>query len=164
MASFVQAVDQIRAFLGNRISLDDFEDWSASYIQTVHRDGDEQAQQLAHLVRSILNAFADDETDGALRMELANAVRPFAARRDVLIQNAGTSAVVLHFVRPPGHVSLIQTGNNNSDLPFLTPSVAGQTVSTLLPERIPACRAAIGSSSFDTDSAIPKVPVCALRA
>ena len=72
------AVDRVQDFLANRISLEDFEDWSASYIHDVHRSEDVQAQKSAHLIRSILNAFEDDETEQGLRQELANAVRPFA--------------------------------------------------------------------------------------
>lgn len=81
MANVEQAVDQIRAFVKHRVSLEAFEDWSASYIQNVHRIGSQEEQQLAHMVRSILNAFEDDETEDALRSELENAVRPFASPR-----------------------------------------------------------------------------------
>jgi hypothetical protein len=81
MARAHQAIEKIEDLLADMMSLEDFEDWSASYIQSIHRIGNREDQELAHLVRSILNAFEDDDNESALRQELASAIRPFVERR-----------------------------------------------------------------------------------
>lgn len=77
MVSTSEAVKKVSGFLANRISLEQLEDWSALYLQNTYRSGDDEARRLARLVRSLLNAFEDDETESALREELANTIRPF---------------------------------------------------------------------------------------
>jgi len=65
-----EAVSRVSDFLANRISLEEFEDWSASYMLNIYRDGNAEAQNFARLIRSILNAFEDDETENRIRQEL----------------------------------------------------------------------------------------------
>jgi hypothetical protein len=67
----------VSSFLANRMSLEEFEDWSASYLANVYRTGDAEAQSFARQIRSILNAYEDDEVEDGMRRELANTVRPF---------------------------------------------------------------------------------------
>jgi hypothetical protein len=77
MAKAQEAVENIEKFLDDQFSLEEFEDWSASFAQTVFQSDDAKAQELALLVRSRLNAFEDDESDAGLRQELAVAIYPF---------------------------------------------------------------------------------------
>ena len=77
MSNAQDAVEQVWQLLANELSLDDFEDWSASYLTEAFRSGDAQAQEVGRLIRSILNAYGDDSTDDAMRLELANAISPF---------------------------------------------------------------------------------------
>jgi hypothetical protein len=72
-----EAINQVSDYLGSRVSLDDFENWSAGYMQTVYQSDNADAQAMARLVRSILNAFEDDESEVGLRQELADAIYPF---------------------------------------------------------------------------------------
>jgi hypothetical protein len=76
MITASEAVIQIEDLLADRISLASFEDWSVDYLQHVHSQGDLESQKSAHLVRSALNAFEDDESEAGLRAELRAMVRP----------------------------------------------------------------------------------------
>ena len=78
MANAREAVDRISEFLASQLSLEAFEDWSASYMQSVHGEGDSEAVAMASRVRSILNAYEDDSTEASLRAELEVAIRAFA--------------------------------------------------------------------------------------
>jgi hypothetical protein len=78
MSNAQDAVEQVWQYLANELSLDEFEDWSASYLTDVFQSGDAQAQEVGRVIRSILNAYGDDSTDAALRSELVNAISPFA--------------------------------------------------------------------------------------
>jgi hypothetical protein len=77
MASTREAVNQVSMFVHDDISLEAFEDWSASFLRESHNLGDDRTQVLARRLRSILNAFEDDDATDALKRELADAVRPF---------------------------------------------------------------------------------------
>jgi len=77
MAKAQEAVERIEEFLADQLSLEQFEDWSASFVQTVFQSDDVQAKNIALLIRSRLNAFEDDESDSGLRQELADAIYPF---------------------------------------------------------------------------------------
>jgi hypothetical protein len=78
MVDVQQAVEHVWQFLAEELSLDDFEDWSVSYLADAFRAGDLHAQEIGRVIRSILNAYANDSTEHALRLELAIAVSPFA--------------------------------------------------------------------------------------
>jgi len=80
MANVQEAVDRVSAYLADQLSLEGLEDWSASYIQSIYQMGDAEAQTVAHLIRSILNAYEDDQSDTGLRQELAEAIDPFFVR------------------------------------------------------------------------------------
>ena len=77
MAKAHEAIEHIAEYLADQISLEELEDWSASFVQSVFQSDDAVAQQIALLVRSRLNAFEDDESDAGLRQELADAIYPF---------------------------------------------------------------------------------------
>ena len=77
MANTREAADKISEFLANRISLEVLEDWSALYLQSAYQSRNLEAQRISRQIRSILNAFEDDENDRGLRLELANATRRF---------------------------------------------------------------------------------------
>jgi hypothetical protein len=77
MANAQEALDRISDYLANRISLDAFENWSASFVHDVRACGDPTALDIAQLVRSILNTFDEDAMDDGLRKELAIAILPF---------------------------------------------------------------------------------------
>lgn len=86
MASVQEISAQISAFLANRLSLEQFEDWSAEYSWNIHKRADEETQAFAYQVRAILNAYSEDADENLLREELATAVLPFArsARASVM--------------------------------------------------------------------------------
>lgn len=78
MASAQEVVNKVEEFLAQRVALEELEDWSASFVHSVYRDGDAEAQEAAGILRSILNSYEDDDTEDALREELAAAIRPFS--------------------------------------------------------------------------------------
>lgn len=78
MPSAQEARKKIEDLLENRISLEEFEDWSASFSWNIHRHTDKEVQAIAYQIRSILNEHSDDATEAAVRQELADAARPFA--------------------------------------------------------------------------------------
>lgn len=78
MSNAQDAVEQVWQFLANELSLEDLEDWSASFLTEAFQSGDLEAQQIGRVIRSILNAYADDNTEHALHLELAVAISPFA--------------------------------------------------------------------------------------
>ena len=82
MSNAQDAVEQVWQFLANELSLEDFEDWSASYLTDAFQSDDLEAQKIGRLIRSILNAYADDSTEHALHLELAVAISPFAKWSD----------------------------------------------------------------------------------
>jgi hypothetical protein len=77
MVTAQQLLHVVRRFVSGQIELEELEDYSASFVHVVHRDGDAIAAKLAHKVQSILFAFEDDECEAGMRRELANAIRPF---------------------------------------------------------------------------------------
>jgi hypothetical protein len=79
MASAQEAVERVQDYLADRLSLENFEDWSASYMQNIHNSGDASAQSIARMIRSILNAYGDDCSDSAMRQEFEEAIRPFVS-------------------------------------------------------------------------------------
>ncbi len=70
MASALEASNRIAEFLADRISLEQLEDWSASFSWDIHRIDDEQAQAIAYQVRAILNEYSDDAIEDRIRKEL----------------------------------------------------------------------------------------------
>lgn len=72
-----EAIDRVSDYLGNRLPLEGFEDWSAGYMHSIYRVGNGDAQNLAALIRSVLNAYEDDDSEAGLRQELADAIYPF---------------------------------------------------------------------------------------
>jgi hypothetical protein len=70
MANAQNASREIAEFLAGRVSLEKFEDWSASFVREAYRNGDTEEQRVAVRIRSILNAFADDDSEDGLRGEL----------------------------------------------------------------------------------------------
>jgi len=93
MISVKEAIDQIGALLARRISLEQFEDWSASFAQSAYRRNDAAAVESVLSIRSIVNAFADDSSEDSLRRELANAIRPFVQQARVSYPSADRSAI-----------------------------------------------------------------------
>ena len=71
MARALEAAEKVSAFLADRISLEELEDWSASFSWNIHRSDDEQAQAIAYQVRGILNEYSDDVSEERIRKELA---------------------------------------------------------------------------------------------
>ncbi len=140
MASARQAVDKVQAFLAKKMSLEGLEDWSASYIQSVHRIGDADAQKVAHLIRSILNAFEDDETEDALRLELANAILPFVPKVEFLVSkvsykfdsrsSAPMGAVGASSILDAGMIAVGIPGQYAN--PFAVPSKPSKTASAIV--------------------------------
>jgi hypothetical protein len=81
MASASEAVNQVSRFVAGKLSLEAFEDWSVDYMREAYRAEDSEPRYIAGLVRSILNAFEDDEDLEPLKSELRNAIRPFGSSR-----------------------------------------------------------------------------------
>src|SRR6266498_340558 len=110
MISAKEAIDQIAALLARRISLEQFEDWSASYAQSAHGRRDAEAVESGLLIRSILNAFGDDNSEDALRLELGNAIRPFVR------------VAHIEWRESPGFELPLQTGTSSRDYKKPNPS------------------------------------------
>jgi hypothetical protein len=72
---------QILAFLANRSSIEELEDWSASWMVDVYRSGTLGDQAVARLLRAALNAYDEDMNEDGLRRELETAVLPFVQPR-----------------------------------------------------------------------------------
>jgi hypothetical protein len=72
-----EALDRIADLLADKISIDEFEDWSASFSWNIHKRADADTQKLAYLIRAILNSHENDETEDQLREQLALAAEPF---------------------------------------------------------------------------------------
>jgi hypothetical protein len=68
MANVREIRERLEALLSQRISLDDFEDWFAPYTWNIHKNSDEDAQQLAYAIEHQLSQYEDD--CDALRIEL----------------------------------------------------------------------------------------------
>jgi hypothetical protein len=91
---------QIAAYGLGRVSLDAFEDWFRSHSRGMFGESPEVLNACIGVEEAFseLRAFGDVSR---FRMELANAVRPFAAQRPVVLsrspyeQIAATSAVVM---------------------------------------------------------------------
>ncbi len=83
MASLEEISQHVSGFLANRVSLDEFEDWSASYAWNIHQRADKQTAARARLIQAILDAFEDDDDEAGLRAELENAIHPFARPDEV---------------------------------------------------------------------------------
>lgn len=77
MPSVSEILDQVGEFLAHRLSLEQFEDWSAEYSWNIHQRADHETQALAYRLCAILDAYSEDATEDALRQELATAIRPF---------------------------------------------------------------------------------------
>ena len=78
MTKAQEAIEQVAAYLANHLPLEGLEDWSASYVQNIHQTKDVEAQRIAVLIRSILNTYDEEESEDGLRLELAEAIRPYA--------------------------------------------------------------------------------------
>jgi hypothetical protein len=78
MASAQDVAKQIEEFLDEEISLEELEDWSASFAWDTYASHDQDAGRAALFLRSILNAYDGDQSDIGLRRELEKIVRPFA--------------------------------------------------------------------------------------
>jgi hypothetical protein len=80
MVNVTEIVDEVKSFLSNEISFEEFEDWSAESSWNIHKQCGVAAPALAlsHEISGILSVHSDDETETAVRMELARAIRPFA--------------------------------------------------------------------------------------
>ena len=70
MASASEASNKIAEFLADRISLEQLEDWSASFAWDIHKTGEERVQAIAYQVRAILNEYSDDASEDRIRKEL----------------------------------------------------------------------------------------------
>jgi len=105
MANGHNVYARVADFLANRETLEALEDWSASYLHDVYRLGDEDDRRAIHLVRSILNAFEDDQSENGLRRELAEALRPFDPNSAVPSRNRliyGQSSILTDADSPLG--------------------------------------------------------------
>jgi hypothetical protein len=87
MASIHEISDQVSAFLANRISLEQLEDWSAEYSWNIHTRADGETQKLVYQIRAILNAYSDESQESVIRQELAAVVRPFAEQPEILVSS-----------------------------------------------------------------------------
>jgi len=72
MANTQEAIKQIAVLRAGRISLEEFEDWSASYLFEAYGSGDAEALEVAKQIRARLNAYEEDPTEDSLRLELEN--------------------------------------------------------------------------------------------
>ena len=96
MASVNEISDQVLEFLSDRISLQELEEWSASYSWNIHRRAGRKIQDLAYAVRGMLVEYSSGDIDEMkLRKGLADAIRPFAVIRVSVL----TKKVV--FGKPP---------------------------------------------------------------
>lgn len=80
MAKAREVEQHVSDFLERRASLENLEDWSASYLPVVYRSGDSDAIAAIQNVRAVLNAFENEDSEDGLRMELAAAIRSFESR------------------------------------------------------------------------------------
>jgi hypothetical protein len=96
-----ECISRVRDFLAKRISLEEFEDWSADALRNVYRDGSKDAKAIVQLVRSILNSHEEDAEEVCMRQELATAILPFV---DYL---PSAKVVMLRPIQSPVKASLI---------------------------------------------------------
>jgi hypothetical protein len=82
MASAQDVAMSIEEFLDDEISLEELEDWSAFSLQEALAGQDAHGRAAALFLRSILNAYAEDQSDLGLRTALEKAVRPAALRAE----------------------------------------------------------------------------------
>ncbi len=68
MANAPEIREKLEQLLSQQISLDDFEEWFAPYSWNIHKNGNEEAQQLAYRIEHQLSQF--DEDSDELRIEL----------------------------------------------------------------------------------------------
>ena len=68
MANALEIRHKLAELLSQQMSLDDFEQWFAPYSWNIHKNGDDDAQQLAYAIEHQLSQF-DEDCDG-LRIEL----------------------------------------------------------------------------------------------
>lgn len=84
MANSRDVVKQIEEFLDGEISLEELEDWSASFAHDAYANQDAESQEAARFLRSVLNAYSDDLSESGLRKELKSIVRPFHSHSEAM--------------------------------------------------------------------------------
>ena len=81
MASVAEIVQEVWRLLDGKVSIDAFEDWSASYSWNIHQKADSRVQDLAYLIESRMIEYDNGDMDEAsLLTQLGDAIRPFDAR------------------------------------------------------------------------------------
>ena len=112
MARARDVLKHVSDFLNNRESLEALENWSASYLHSVYVQGDAEDQNAIHVVRSILNAF-EDENEADLRRELATAIRPFDVQPEAMAVYVGQSNLGSNDYGRSVPMGYPVSGNNN---------------------------------------------------
>ena len=78
MASASEIVREVRRLLEGKTSLDDFEDWSASYSWNIRQRASKPVQDLAYLIELRMIEYGNGDMDeSALFAQLGDAIRPF---------------------------------------------------------------------------------------
>src|SRR5215469_5440458 len=78
MATIQEIVESVAELEAGRVTVEDFEDWSAELSWNAHHAENQAVRDLLYEIRAILNRHEEDHNDQPLRLELAKAVRPFA--------------------------------------------------------------------------------------
>ena len=145
MASVQEIRRWLDDFLEGRISLERFEDWSASYSWDIHKSGNYEAQRLAYEIEGILSEHSQDADETEVRRELENVLHPFAPR---------TESVGIAFripsqwlVETAAHVEMIPIGAKQGSF------APGEVL-------VPTKYLLIDSPSADTTSTIRPLPLC----
>src|SRR5437763_586788 len=77
-----EAIDRIEDLSLDRMSVEEFEDWSSIYSWNIHKSNDREAQRIAYEIRGILNDYPE-EAESQMRLELKKLIRPFVSKRPV---------------------------------------------------------------------------------
>lgn len=68
----------VQEMLENRMSLDQFQDWSAAYSWDIHKHAGQEVQNLAYMIEGLLVEFSNGDIDEtAFRTELAKSTRHY---------------------------------------------------------------------------------------
>jgi hypothetical protein len=89
---------QVKEFLSGAIDLDSFEDWFLSHNWNAHFDSAPEVVHAIHRIEGALLDFSSEMTsENALRLEMANAIRPF--EQNLPVERAEIRRI------PPGSVA-----------------------------------------------------------
>jgi len=76
MVSKDEVTERLIDYLASKISLDELDDWSAEVSIDIHNNPDQAGRELVYSIRGLLNRHEDDDSEGALKQDLIEAMYP----------------------------------------------------------------------------------------